>query len=83
MSTKLCPGCPDVGEQLLENFYKNKRNKDGRQTRCIKCQLAYQAGHRGEAKERTQQWRESNTSSRRTRGFVRGGPGTLFLTLED
>lgn len=75
--TKVCPGCGV--EKPLTAFYTNKRAKDGRQTRCKDCQLAYQAENREAARARAKAWREQNYVPKgRTKPRKRGGTGTLF-----
>ena len=39
-ATKVCPGCPSLGEQDIEAFYRNRAAKDGRQRLCKVCQSA-------------------------------------------
>ena len=79
MSTKVCPGCPENGEQPLENFYKSRTAKDGRQVRCKSCQLKYQAENRERAKERSADWRRKHGVPKKRRAHSsKGGPGTLF-----
>ena len=82
MSTKVCTGCPENGEQPLSNFYRNAKSKDGRQTKCKACQKNYQAEHRVEARARSQEWRRRKGVPSKVRsGSVSGGIGTLFPDL--
>ena len=84
MQTKVCPGCPEKGEQPLDNFYVNKRRPDGRQVRCKACQLAYQAANRERARQRSEEWRRSHGVSKKRRAHsTMGGPGTLFPDIGD
>ena len=39
--SKICPSCPENGEQPLENFYKNARYALGVTSYCKACMKAY------------------------------------------
>lgn len=78
MSTKICPGCPEKGEQPLTNFHTSKRSKTGVQSRCKKCLLAYQAANRKKARERSIEWRKG-----KKKRSSKGGIGTLFPDVEE
>jgi hypothetical protein len=69
MNTKNCSKkeCKMENPQLLENFHKNIRTKDGLSFVCKTCKNAYEdeyrKGNRGKLQTRSKNWRKDNPGS--------------------
>jgi hypothetical protein len=79
VTEKTCPGCGVT--KSLDEFYRQRKNKDGRQSRCKECQLTYQREHAEGARERARRWRRKRGVKPRKNQL--GGEGTLFPDLKE
>lgn len=70
---KTCSKCHM--EKPLTEYYKSARARDGLQTQCMACQLAYAREHR------TRRRAGIEPRPRKVKLLVLGGPGTLFPNL--
>ena len=55
-------------EKTLDCFWKNARNKDGRESRCVECTKAFLATKKESTKESQRKWREKNPNYMREYG---------------
>ncbi len=58
MNDKTCKKCLET--KPMTEFYRNRQARDGRQSRCKKCQCAYNAQWRTANPEYLAQWRTAN-----------------------
>lgn len=58
MLTKVCNVC--ALEKSIEEFYTNKRSKDGKQYRCKTCCAEYHKAHKDRASKQRKSYRERN-----------------------
>lgn len=59
MTSKFCNKCQQ--NKLLNNFYKDKRSKDGLQSKCIACDLKYRQDNAEKIKKRKREYNAKNS----------------------
>lgn len=65
MDSKVCRLCPELGPQLLDNFGKSSKNKDGFDNRCKACRARIYSESREKAKEKAKDAYWRNVDDRR------------------
>ncbi len=71
MSYKVCTKCKK--RKLIEEFYREKRKRDGYDTRCKNCVNGYQSQYRQEHRKQYleigKRWRQANKEQERNRAL--------------
>lgn len=56
--TKICKNCEI--DKPTDSFWKNARNKDGKESRCVDCTKSFLSTKKESVKESQRKWREKN-----------------------
>lgn len=62
-TTKQCRVCDEVKD--ITEYYRNKRSKDGYDTRCKECTKVYNQAHTASRNKATKAWQDRNPGVRK------------------